>query len=87
MYDVLDALEPALDPALPRYLLGVGYPEDLVEAIRRGVDMFDCVAPTRNGRNGSAWTEAGERLNIRAARFRTDPAPLDPECDCYACRN
>ena len=87
MYEVLDALEPVLEPALPRYLMGVGYPEDLVEAIRRGVDMFDCVAPTRNGRNGSAWTEAGERLNIRAARFRTDPAPLDPECDCYTCLN
>ena len=87
MYDVLEALEPVLEPALPRYLMGVGYPEDLVEAIRRGVDMFDCVAPTRNGRNGSAWTEAGERVNVRAARFRTDPAPLDPECDCYACRN
>ena len=87
MYEVLEQVEPALNPRLPRYLMGVGYPDDLVEAIRRGVDMFDCVAPTRNGRNGSAWIEAGGRVNIRAARFRADPGPLDPDCDCYTCAN
>ena len=87
MYEVLEALEPELPADLPRYLMGVGYPDDLLEAIGRGVDLFDCVAPTRNGRNGSAWTEAEGQVNIKAARYRLDKAPLDPDCDCYACRN
>jgi queuine tRNA-ribosyltransferase len=86
MYEVLDALEPELPPAWPRYLMGVGYPDDLLEAVRRGVDLFDCVAPTRNGRNGTAWIEAEGQTNMKAARFRTDPGPLDPACDCYTCR-
>lgn len=86
MHAVLEALEPELPAHLPRYLMGVGYPDDLLEAIGRGIDMFDCVAPTRNGRNGTIWTPDGQ-VNATAARFRTDPAPLDPECDCYACRN
>jgi queuine tRNA-ribosyltransferase len=86
MHSVLEALEPELPPRLPRYLMGVGYPEDLVEAIRRGVDMFDCVAPTRNGRNGTAWVEADGQVNVKAARFRTDSRPLDPDCDCFTCR-
>jgi queuine tRNA-ribosyltransferase len=64
--------------------MGVGFPEDLVAAVERGVDLFDCVAPTRNGRNGSAYTPDGP-LNIRNARFRTDDGPLDPGCDCETC--
>ncbi|MGH7476662.1 MAG: tRNA guanosine(34) transglycosylase Tgt [Longimicrobiales bacterium] len=87
MYEVLEALEPALPPTLPRYLMGVGYPDDLIEAVRRGVDLFDCVAPTRNGRNGTAWIEAEGQINIRAARYRADAGPLDPDCDCYTCRS
>jgi queuine tRNA-ribosyltransferase len=68
----------------PRYLMGVGFPEDLVEGVRRGVDLFDCVAPTRMGRNGAAFTRDG-RLNIKRAEFRTDRQPLDTECDCACC--
>jgi queuine tRNA-ribosyltransferase len=86
MYEMLDALEPELPHALPRYLMGVGYPDDLLEAIGRGVDMFDCVAPTRNGRFGTAWTRDGQ-INIKASRFRLDEGPIDAECGCYACRN
>ncbi len=85
-YRVLDVLEPSLPVSLPRYLMGVGYPEDLVEGIRRGADMFDCVAPTRNGRNGTAFTAEG-RINIKGARFVADPRPIDAECDCYCCRS
>jgi queuine tRNA-ribosyltransferase len=86
-YEMLEVLEPVLPPALPRYLMGVGYPDDLLQAIARGIDMFDCVAPTRNGRNGSAWTESEGQLNVKAARFRLDRGPLDAACDCYTCRN
>jgi queuine tRNA-ribosyltransferase len=86
MYAMLEGLEPELPPGLVRYLMGVGYPDDLVEAIGRGVDMFDCVAPTRNGRNGAVWTRAEGQLNIKRARYRADQSPLDPECDCYTCR-
>ena len=85
MYEVLDALAPDLPPDRPRYLMGVGFPEDLLGSIARGVDLFDCVAPTRNGRNGSAYTVEGP-VNIRNAAHRTDLAPLDPECDCETCR-
>jgi len=85
MYGMLDALEPELPARLPRYLMGVGYPEDLVEAIARGVDMFDCVAPTRNGRNGSVWIAGEGQVNIKGTRFRTDGGPLDADCDCYTC--
>ena len=85
MYQMLETIEPALPPALPRYLMGVGFPEDLVAAVERGVDLFDCVAPTRNGRNGSAYTPDGP-INIRNAGFREDAGPLDPECDCETCR-
>jgi queuine tRNA-ribosyltransferase len=84
--EMLNVLEPAMPPAMPRYLMGVGYPEDLVEAVRRGVDMFDCVAPTRNGRNGTAFTRDG-RLNVKRAGLARDPKPLDPECRCECCRN
>ena len=84
MYDILEIVDDALPKIHPRYLMGVGFPEDLVEGIRRGVDLFDCVAPTRMGRNGAAFTQDG-RLNIKRAEFRTDPRPLDPDCDCSAC--
>jgi queuine tRNA-ribosyltransferase len=84
MYEMLEGLEPRLPPAVPRYLMGVGFPEDLVAAVERGVDLFDCVAPTRNGRNGSAFTPDGP-VNIRNAEHRADPRPLDESCDCEAC--
>ena len=71
---------------LPRYLMGVGEPVDLIESVAQGVDMFDCVMPTRNARNGCLFTSFG-KLNIRNARFREDPEPLDPSCDCLVCRN
>jgi queuine tRNA-ribosyltransferase len=73
-----------LPPGRPRYLMGVGRPEDLVEAVAGGVDLFDCVMPTRNARNGALFTSGG-RLNIKNERFRRDPGPLDPECACEAC--
>jgi queuine tRNA-ribosyltransferase len=85
MFAVLEALEPELPRDCPRYLMGVGFPEDLIEGVRRGVDMFDCVAPTRMGRNGTAFTREG-RINIKRADFRADPRPIDPGCDCPACR-
>jgi queuine tRNA-ribosyltransferase len=84
MYAVLEALAPRLPPAVPRYLMGVGFPEDLVAAVERGMDLFDCVAPTRNGRNGTAFTPDGP-VNIRNAAHREDPRPLDPSCDCETC--
>ncbi len=84
MHRVLDELEPALPRDRPRYLMGVGFPEDLVEGIARGVDLFDCVAATRNGRHGSAWTMAG-RVNIRKATNRMEDQPLDSGCDCETC--
>jgi len=85
MYQMLEIVDDALPKTHPRYLMGVGFPEDLVEGIRRGVDLFDCVAPTRMGRNGAVFTRDG-RLNIKRTEYRTDPRPLDPECDCSACR-
>ncbi len=83
---ILDTLDPAMPARAPRYLMGVGKPEDIVEAVRRGVDMFDCVMPTRNARNSHLFTSEGT-LRLRNARFREDTGPLDPECDCYTCRN
>ena len=85
MYRILEEVHDVLPAERPRYLMGVGFPEDLVEGVRRGVDLFDCVAPTRMGRNGAVFTVDG-RLNIKRAEFRLDPRPLDPECDCSACR-
>jgi queuine tRNA-ribosyltransferase len=84
MYQTVEVLEARLPPTLPRYLMGVGFPADLVAAVERGVDLFDCVAPTRGGRNGSAFTPDGT-LNIRNAAYRTDEAPLDSSCDCETC--
>jgi len=86
MYEMVEASEQYLPVDRPRYLMGVGTPEDLVECIDRGVDMFDCVMPTRHGRNGGIFTSEGD-LNIENARFAADPDPLDPNCGCYACRN
>ncbi len=85
MYEVLEYLAPQMPKNAPRYLMGVGTPEDLVEAVYRGVDMFDCVMPTRNGRTGGAFTSRG-KLNIRNAKFARDDAPLDAECPCSVCR-
>lgn len=85
MYRILDALAPVLPNAKPRYLMGVGRPDNLVEGVRRGVDMFDCVLPTRNGRNGTVFTARGP-INIKNSRYERDFSPLDPDCDCYACR-
>jgi queuine tRNA-ribosyltransferase len=85
MYRILEAVHAALPADRPRYLMGVGFPEDLVEGVRRGVDLFDCVAPTRMGRNGTVFTADG-RLNIKRAEFRADKRPLDAECGCAACR-
>ena len=84
MYEMLEVVDDALPKTHPRYLMGVGFPEDLIEGIRRGVDLFDCVAPTRMGRNGAVFTSEG-RLNIKRTEYRTDPRPLDPDCDCSAC--
>ena len=84
MYQTIDVLVSRMPATLPRYLMGVGFPADLVAAVERGVDLFDCVAPTRGGRNGSAFTPEGT-LNIRNAAYRTDDAPLDPSCDCETC--
>ncbi len=86
MMRVLDHITPQMPADKPRYLMGVGKPEDLVEAVRRGVDMFDCVMPTRNARNGHLFVSNGV-VKIRNAVNRTDTGPLDPECDCYTCKN
>jgi queuine tRNA-ribosyltransferase len=83
-YRILEVVDDALPEGRPRYLMGVGFPEDLVEGVRRGVDLFDCVAPTRMGRNGAAFTRDG-RLNIKRAEYRVDRRPLDESCDCAAC--
>jgi queuine tRNA-ribosyltransferase len=85
MYEVVADLAPRMPPGRPRYLMGVGPPEDLVECVARGVDMFDCVIPTRNGRNGQAFTSRG-KLNIKNARWTTDTRPLDERCSCSVCR-
>ncbi len=83
---VLEGLGPSLPADRPRYLMGVGTPADLVKAVARGMDMFDCVIPTRHARNGQLFTSEGP-LNIRNSRFQADTGPLDPACDCYTCRN
>ena len=85
MRDLTEAVARALPADQPRYLMGVGKPEDLVESVARGVDMFDCVLPTRNARNGQCFTPDGP-LTLKQARFTRDPAPLQEDCPCYACR-
>jgi queuine tRNA-ribosyltransferase len=84
MYAMLEVVHEALPKDAPRYLMGVGFPEDLIEGVARGVDLFDCVAPTRNGRQGTAFTSEG-KLNIRRTKLRADPRPLDEACDCSTC--
>ncbi|WP_345888663.1 tRNA guanosine(34) transglycosylase Tgt [Shewanella algae] len=86
MHRVLEHVCPQIPADKPRYLMGVGKPEDLVEGVRRGIDMFDCVMPTRNARNGHLFVTEGV-IKIRNARHRDDTSPLDPECDCYTCKN
>lgn len=86
MYQVMEATLPLLPAERPRYVMGVGTPENLVEGISRGADMFDCVMPTRNARNGVLFTSFG-RLSIKQARYRDDNTPIDPSCSCYVCRN
>lgn len=83
---VLDALMPNMPDDAPRYLMGVGTPVDIGEAVLRGVDMFDCVIPTRHARNGQLYTSRG-KIKFRHAKYRDDTSPPDPDCDCYTCRN
>jgi queuine tRNA-ribosyltransferase len=85
MWQMLDAAVPQLPDSKPRHLLGVGSPDDLLEGIARGIDMFDCVLPTRTARTGGLYTATG-RHNIRASRFRDVQGPIDATCDCYTCR-
>lgn len=86
MYEMIEAVVPHLPEQSPRYLMGVGTPEDLLEAVERGIDMFDCVMPTRNARNGTFFTSTG-KVVIRNAQYERDRGPIDPECGCYTCRN
>jgi len=85
MLEIIEEIAARMPAERPRYLMGVGTPEDLIEAVARGIDMFDCVLPTRNGRNGQAFTSRG-KLNIKNARFVSDTLPLDPACSCSVCR-
>ena len=85
MYRILDATVPHLPADRPRYLMGVGRPEDLLEAVARGIDLFDCVMPTRNGRNAMAFTDAGP-IRLRNLQYERDPRPLEEGCPCPACR-
>ena len=86
MYDMLEVTTPLLDAHKPRYLMGVGSPDCLIEGTARGVDMFDCVLQSRTARMGTALTSRG-KMNLRNAKYAADFSPIDPECDCYACRN
>jgi queuine tRNA-ribosyltransferase len=86
MYDVTEETARWLPADRPRYLMGVGTPVDLVESVARGIDMFDCVLPTRNARNGQLFTSVG-RLNIKNAEYAEDENPVDPACTCYTCRH
>lgn len=86
MYEMLDASVPLLPKNKVRYLMGVGTPQDLVEGVARGVDIFDCVMPSRNARNGTLFTSQG-KVHIKNAKYVEDPSPLDPQCDCYTCKN
>jgi len=85
MWKVLDHLQDRLPESKPRYLMGVGTPDDLLDGVARGIDLFDCVLPTRNARNGQLFTRQG-RINIRNARYRRDERPPDPDCACATCR-
>jgi len=85
MYETVAWTTPFMPEDKPRYLMGVGTPEDLVENVYRGIDMFDCVMPTRNARNGTLFTSFG-KVNIKKACYTTDPEPIDPECNCMVCQ-
>ena len=85
MYDMAELVMEVLPPEKPRYWMGIGTPEDLVRGVLAGVDLFDCVMPTRNARNGCLFTTEG-RVMIKNARHREDPGPADPDCGCYTCR-
>ena len=86
MYEIIDAVEPHMPADKPRYLMGVGTPSNIIEAVARGVDFFDCVMPARNARHGKLFTWNGH-LNIKNERYKLDQLPIDPECDCPVCRN
>ena len=86
MFDTIEITSQYLPSEKPRYLMGVGRPEDIIGAIQRGIDMFDCVLPPRSGRTGQIFTRNGT-INIRNTRHQKDPRPLDQECSCYSCRN
>ncbi len=86
MYDTVEYVKEFMPKDKPRYLMGVGTPENLVENVARGVDMFDCVMPSRNARNGTLFTSFG-KINIKAARFKSSPEPIDKECECLTCKN
>ena len=86
MYKIIDETIPYLPEDKPRYLMGVGTPQDILEAVERGIDMFDCVLPTRNARHGHLYTSKGI-IRIKKAEFKEDFTPLDPNCDCYTCKN
>ena len=86
MYDIIDAVEPHMPPEKPRYLMGVGTPSNIIEAVARGVDFFDCVMPARNARHGRLYTWEGA-INIKNEKYKLDERPIDPTCDCPACRN
>ena len=86
MYEILDSVIPVLPSQKPRYLMGVGAPESILEGVSRGIDMFDCVLPTRNGRNGCLFTTDG-KISITNSRYKEDLRPLDSDCQCYTCQN
>jgi queuine tRNA-ribosyltransferase len=86
MWRVLEVLHGEIPADRPRYLMGVGYPEDMLRVVARGCDLFDCVAPTRNARHGTVWTMEAAQINLKASRFRQDDRALDPGCDCYTCQ-
>ena len=87
MFRAVESAEPFLPEDKARYLMGVGTPKQIVEDVARGIDMFDCVLPTRLGRHGGAFVGKGETLSVKAGRYAKDFSPLDPECTCYTCRN
>ena len=86
MYDIIETVEPEMPANKIRYLMGVGTPVNILEAVHRGVDLFDCVMPSRNARHGHVFTSEGIR-NMANAKYECDPLPLDPNCDCPVCRN
>ncbi len=86
MYRIIDSVEPFMPKDKPRYLMGVGTPTNIIEGVARGIDFFDCVLPARNARHGHLYTENG-CINLNNEKYKEDPLPIDPECDCYVCRN